>query len=70
MHAEWGEIDEATAEALNAARDEGGRIVCVGTTSARILESAADEQGRVRRLRGETARSSSRRATASAPSTR
>ena len=57
-----------TAEALNAARAAGGRIVAVGTTSLRLLESAADEDGRsipspARR------RSSSRRATASAPST-
>src|ERR1700744_5989039 len=37
MHSEWGSIDAATAEALNAAREAGGRIVCVGTTSARIV---------------------------------
>ncbi len=43
MHSEWGSIDAATAEALNAAREGGGRVVSVGTTSARILESAADE---------------------------
>ena len=49
-----GAIDAATAEALNAVRDGGGRIVCVGTTSARILESAADERGRIRPFAGET----------------
>eukprot|EP01041_Mallomonas_annulata_P036815 gene36815-60003_t len=40
MHPEWGEIDAATADRLNAARAAGGRIVCVGTTSLRLLESA------------------------------
>jgi len=54
MHAEAGVISPATAEALNAARAGGGRIVCVGTTSARILESAADENGRIRPFAGET----------------
>ncbi|MBN8911656.1 MAG: tRNA preQ1(34) S-adenosylmethionine ribosyltransferase-isomerase QueA [Rhizobiales bacterium] len=41
MHAEWGEVSEATADALNAVREAGGRIIAVGTTSLRILESAA-----------------------------
>ena len=41
MHAEWGRIDAATAERLNAARARGGRVVAVGTTSLRLLESAA-----------------------------
>jgi S-adenosylmethionine:tRNA ribosyltransferase-isomerase len=54
MHAEEGAIDEATAEALNGARASGGRIVCIGTTSARMLESAADESGRLRPFSGET----------------
>jgi S-adenosylmethionine:tRNA ribosyltransferase-isomerase len=54
MHSEWGEIDEATAASLNATRERGGRIVAVGTTSARILESATGETGRVRPFRGET----------------
>ena len=54
MHAEWGEVRAATAEALNATRDAGGRIVCVGTTSARLLESAADGSGRIRPFAGET----------------
>ena len=54
MHSEWGSIDAATAEALNAARARGGRIVCVGTTSARIVESAADENGRIQPFPGET----------------
>ncbi len=54
MHSEWFRIDEATATALNAVRDNGGRIVAVGTTSLRALESAADEQGRVRPYDGDT----------------
>src|SRR5271165_16812 len=54
MHAEEGRIDAATAAALNATRRSGGRIVCVGTTSARIIESATDEHGRVDAFTGET----------------
>jgi S-adenosylmethionine:tRNA ribosyltransferase-isomerase len=55
MQSEWGAIDAGAAEALNAARAAGGRIVSVGSTSARILESAADERGRIRPFTGETA---------------
>jgi S-adenosylmethionine:tRNA ribosyltransferase-isomerase len=54
MHAEWGEITPETADALNAARAKGGRIVAVGTTALRILESAADADGRIRPFSGET----------------
>ncbi len=54
MHAEWGEVSDAAAEAIAAARARGGRIVSVGTTSLRLLESAADESGAVRVWRGET----------------
>lgn len=55
MHPEWGEVDAATADRLNAGRAAGGRIVCVGTTSLRLLESAADESGRIRPFMAETA---------------
>jgi S-adenosylmethionine:tRNA ribosyltransferase-isomerase len=55
MHAETGEVSVATAEALNAARAAGGRIVCVGTTSLRLLESAADLDGTFRPFHDETA---------------
>jgi S-adenosylmethionine:tRNA ribosyltransferase-isomerase len=55
MHAEWGRIAPATADRLNAARAAGGRIIPVGTTSLRLLESAADEAGRVRPFEGDTA---------------
>jgi S-adenosylmethionine:tRNA ribosyltransferase-isomerase len=55
MHAEWGRIDAATADRIVAARRAGGRIVAVGTTSLRLLESAADESGTVQPFEGETA---------------
>jgi S-adenosylmethionine:tRNA ribosyltransferase-isomerase len=55
MHSEWGRLDAATADALNAARARGGRVVAVGTTSARLLESAAGEDGEIRPFAGETA---------------
>ena len=45
MHAEWAELDAATAAALNAARDEGRRVIAIGTTSVRVLESAATPEG-------------------------
>ena len=54
MHAEWGEVDAGTAERLNAVRAAGGRIVCVGTTSLRLLESATGEDGVVRPFVAET----------------
>ncbi len=55
MHAEWGEISAETAAALNAARAAGGRIVAVGTTALRLLETAAGEDGTIRAFAGETA---------------
>ena len=55
MHAEWGRIDAATADRLNAARRAGGRLIAVGTTSLRLLESAADEQGTILPFEGDTA---------------
>jgi S-adenosylmethionine:tRNA ribosyltransferase-isomerase len=54
MHAEWGEIDAGTAAALNAARRAGGRIVAVGTTALRLLESAAGEDGTLAPFAGDT----------------
>ncbi len=54
MHAEWGRIDAATADRLNAVRAAGGRVIAVGTTSLRLLESAADESGAVRAFEGDT----------------
>ncbi len=55
MHSEWGRIDAATAERINAVRAAGGRVIAVGTTSLRLLESAAGEDGRVRPFEGDTA---------------
>ena len=55
MHAEYGEVSAATADALNAARAAGGRIVAVGTTSARLLESAVDASGAIQAFAGDTA---------------
>src|SRR6267154_5230608 len=54
MHAEWGSISPQTAAALNAARAKGGRIVAVGTTSLRLLESAAAEDGTIQPFSAET----------------
>lgn len=54
MHAEWGEVTEETARALNDVKHNGGRIVCVGTTSARLIESAADETGIIQPFVGTT----------------
>jgi S-adenosylmethionine:tRNA ribosyltransferase-isomerase len=55
MHSEWGRIDTATADRLNTARAAGGRLIAVGTTSLRLIESAAGEDGRVRPFDGDTA---------------
>jgi S-adenosylmethionine:tRNA ribosyltransferase-isomerase len=55
MHAEWGRIDAATAERMNATRAAGGRVIAVGTTSLRLIESAADDRGRVHPFEGDTA---------------
>jgi S-adenosylmethionine:tRNA ribosyltransferase-isomerase len=54
MHSEWARLDGETAAALEAARRAGGRIVAVGTTSLRVLESAARGQGRLAAFEGET----------------
>ena len=55
MHSEWGRIDRTTADRLNAARADGGRLIAVGTTSLRLLESAADGDGRIQPFEGDTA---------------
>jgi S-adenosylmethionine:tRNA ribosyltransferase-isomerase len=54
MHAEWGSVEAEVAARLNAARKAGGRIVAVGTTSLRILESAADSSGEIKPFSGDT----------------
>src|SRR5262249_32282219 len=55
MHAEWGEVSAGTADALNKVQAAGGRIVAVGTTSLRLLETAAAADGTIRPFAGETA---------------
>jgi S-adenosylmethionine:tRNA ribosyltransferase-isomerase len=55
MHSEWGRIDEAAAGRLNQARAAGGRLIAVGTTSLRLLESAASEDGKIHPFEGDTA---------------
>jgi S-adenosylmethionine:tRNA ribosyltransferase-isomerase len=55
MHSEWGRIDAATAERLNVARANGGRLIAVGTTSLRLLESATGDDGIIRPFEGDTA---------------
>ena len=54
MHSEWGEITPETATALNEVRKRGNRIVAIGTTALRLLESAADRNGQIQPFRGET----------------
>src|SRR5918993_5869035 len=54
MHGEWGSMAPGTASALNAVRARGGRIVAVGTTSLRLLESAARKDGTIAPFAGET----------------
>jgi S-adenosylmethionine:tRNA ribosyltransferase-isomerase len=54
IHAEWGSLDAATADALNAARARGGRILAVGSTSLRLLESAAHDDGTIGEFSAET----------------
>jgi S-adenosylmethionine:tRNA ribosyltransferase-isomerase len=54
MHAEHGVIREGVAQSLNAVKARGGKVVAVGTTSLRLLESAADEEGLVKPFAGET----------------
>ncbi|ALJ11561.1 tRNA preQ1(34) S-adenosylmethionine ribosyltransferase-isomerase QueA [Sphingopyxis macrogoltabida] len=54
MHAEWGRIEADTAERLNAVRAAGGRVIAVGTTSLRLLESAASADGTIEPFAGDT----------------
>jgi S-adenosylmethionine:tRNA ribosyltransferase-isomerase len=54
MHSEWGQIDGTTAARLNAVRAAGGRLIAVGTTSLRLIESAANENGIIQPFSGDT----------------
>ena len=54
MHSEYFEVSEEAADKINGIKAKGGRIICVGTTSCRTIESAADENGKVRAMKGNT----------------
>ena len=54
MHSEFYMIDQEAADKINAAKDAGKRVICVGTTSCRTIESAADENGRLKESSGWT----------------
>jgi len=54
MHSEWGEITQETAEHMNATRRAGGRLIALGTTSLRLIESATDEAGIIQAFKGDT----------------
>ena len=54
MHSEFYQIDEEAAEKINRAKESGGRVICVGTTSCRTVEAASDENGRLRACSGWT----------------
>ena len=54
MHSEWGEITEANAQILNETKKNGGRIIAVGTTSLRLLESATDDSGVIEPFKSDT----------------
>ena len=54
MHSEFFQIDEEAAEKINRAKERGGRVICVGTTSCRTVESAADENGHLEAKSGWT----------------
>ncbi|PIR38891.1 MAG: tRNA preQ1(34) S-adenosylmethionine ribosyltransferase-isomerase QueA [Alphaproteobacteria bacterium CG11_big_fil_rev_8_21_14_0_20_39_49] len=54
MHSEFGIVTKDAANAINESRKSGGRVICVGTTSLRILESVADDEGNLSEFEGET----------------
>jgi S-adenosylmethionine:tRNA ribosyltransferase-isomerase len=54
MHTEFYQITKEAAETINSTKDKGGRVICVGTTSCRTVESAADDEGRLKACSGNT----------------
>lgn len=54
MHSEWGEVTKQAADKLNAAKQDGGKLICVGTTSLRLIESATSDDGLVQPFEGTT----------------
>ena len=54
MHTEFFSVSKESADIINSARANGGRVICVGTTSCRTLESASDDDGTVKAMQGDT----------------
>ena len=54
MHSEWYRVSESCADLINKTKESGHRVICVGTTSCRTVESAADDDGRMRPVSGDT----------------
>ena len=54
MHSEYYQVTQEAAELINQTKENGGRVICVGTTSCRTIESAADENGRLEECCGNT----------------
>jgi S-adenosylmethionine:tRNA ribosyltransferase-isomerase len=54
MHSEWGAIGEEAIKKIDTCREKGGRIIAIGTTSVRLLESAADQEGKLHPFSGKT----------------
>lgn len=54
MHTEFYHVSEEAADIINETKKQGGRVICVGTTSCRTIESAADDQGIVHATEGDT----------------
>lgn len=54
MHTEWYEVNKEAADKINRAKENGGRVICVGTTSCRTVESVADDNGKMSPKTGET----------------
>ena len=54
MHSEYYAVSKQAADVINKAKAEGGRVICVGTTSVRTLESAADDEGKLAECSGDT----------------
>ena len=54
MHSEHYHVPKETAELINSTKENGGRVICVGTTSCRTVESAADENGKLTECSGDT----------------
>lgn len=54
MHSEWAELDNITANSINQVREKGGKVISVGSTSLRVLETAVDKSGKLQPFVGET----------------